>query len=113
MPLRPPYASPAKSSNSVKAVSRNAVLNVFMALVPGARSGGACLYNFMSELHFAGFRIGVYHDGVAGLHLAAEDLQRQRILNQPLDGSLHRPRTVRRVVPLAEKQRLCRGREDI
>src|SRR5271154_546857 len=101
MPLRPPYASPAKSSSSVKAVSKNAVLNVFMALVLGASSGGARLRVFVLEFHFAGFRIGVHHHRIARLHFTIENFQRQRILDQPLDGSLHRPRAISRVISLA------------
>src|ERR1700683_4696243 len=103
IPLRPPYTSPAKSSSRVKAVSRNAVLNTFMALVLGARSGGARLRVFVLEFHFPGFRIGVHDHLVARLHVTIKNFQRQRILDQALDGSLHRPRAVGRIVPLAEQ----------
>src|SRR5277367_1350528 len=109
MPRVPPKAWPMKSNNSVKAVSKNAVLSVFMAFVPGARSGRARLCLLVLELHFAGLRIGVDDDRVARLHLAVEDFQRQRILNQPLNCALHRTSAVRRLVSFTEEQRFRRG----
>src|SRR5690349_22664786 len=44
-------------------------------------------------------------------HLAFQDLQRQRILYEPLDRAPQWPRSVCWVVALAEQQRLSRGRE--
>src|ERR1700729_10188 len=111
MPFRPPNASPIKRSNSVNAVSKNAVLSVFIARSPGARSGGARLCLLLFEFHFTGLRIGVDQDGIACLDLAVENFERQRILNQPLNGALHGARAVRRVVAFAEEQRLRRGRQ--
>src|SRR6202023_53772 len=46
---------------------------------------------------------------IARQHLALQDLQRQGILNEPLDSPPQRPRTICRIVTLAQKQFLRRG----
>src|SRR5215510_9021566 len=48
--------------------------------------------------------VRVDRDAVAVVHLALEQLERERILHQPLDGSLERPRAERRIVALAPEE---------
>src|SRR5579862_8381259 len=109
MPPRPPMAAPAKRRSSVSAVSKNAVLNVFMAFYLCAGSGSARLHFLTTERHLAILRVHVRDDRVAGLDFAFEHLQRERILNEPLDGALHRTRSVGRIVAFAEEQLLGGG----
>ena len=47
--------------------------------------------------------LGAHHDGVALVEVAVEDGQRERVLEEPLDGPLERPRAVGRVVALARR----------
>src|SRR5262249_6023490 len=48
--------------------------------------------------------VRVDRDAVAVVHLALERLERERLLPQPLDRPLERPRTERRVVALASEE---------
>src|ERR1700677_3525597 len=109
-PLRPPKAWPTNSNSRVSAVSRNAVLNTFMMIFSCvAELSGARLYLASCEFHFSGLRVGIHIDSIAGTHLTVENLQRQRILNQPLDNAFHGTRAVGRIVAFAEEQRLSRS----
>src|SRR5436190_6787283 len=56
------------------------------------------------EDHLAGFLVRIDHDVIAVEHLSVEDLQRERILNQLLDGALQRTRSEIRIVALREQQ---------
>ena len=53
----------------------------------------------------------VHRDGVAVGDLALEQLQRERVLDQPLDRALERPRAERRVVAFASEKRPGRVRD--
>jgi hypothetical protein len=55
--------------------------------------------------------LGVGHDCVAVLELALQELERQRVLDQPLDGAPERPRAVDGVVALTREQILGRRRQ--
>src|SRR5271170_1275587 len=114
MPFDPPSASPMNSNSSVNAVSKNAVLSVFILFSLGALqipSGGACLRGLPRKFHLARFRVHIHVHIIAGMHFAIENLHRQRILYQSLDRPLHRPRPVRRVVAFGKEQGLRRGRQ--
>src|SRR5271170_911859 len=114
MPFDPPSASPIKSNSSVNAVSKNAVLSVFILFSLGAgtiESGGACLRGLPRKFHLARLRVHIHVHIIARMHFAIEDLHRQRILYQSLDRALHRPRAVRRVVALGKEQGLRRRRQ--
>src|SRR5579872_56850 len=110
IPPRPPNACPTNNSSSVRAVSKNAVLRVFI-VISLSWLGCAHFRGFTFEFHFAILCVGVHSHLVARLHLAVEDLERQRVLNQPLDRTLHRARSICRVVAFAKQKRLCCGRE--
>src|SRR5271170_6786326 len=114
MPFEPPSASPIKSNSSVNAVSKNAVLSVFILFSLGAgtiESGGACLRGLPRKFHLARLRVHIHVHIIARMHFAIQDFQRQRILYQPLDGPLHRPRTVCRIVTFGKQQSLRRRRQ--
>src|SRR5262245_63677015 len=51
-----------------------------------------------------GVALGVDRDGVAVVQLALQQLERQRVLDEALDGPLERPRPERRIVALASEQ---------
>ena len=53
---------------------------------------------------------GIHQDGVAFREIAGDQFQRQRILDQPLDGALHRTGAVLRVVALRDDPVLGRRR---
>src|SRR5579863_5133024 len=114
-PCEPPSIWPTKSSSSVNAVSRNVVLRVFINVgLPSAahgRSGSACFRPLFNKLHFARLRIRIHAQCIAWLHFAVQKLQRQRVLDQPLNRTLHRPRAVRRIVAFAEEQSFRRRSE--
>src|SRR4029077_14544057 len=50
------------------------------------------------EDHLSLVDVGVNHHMVAMLDLAFQDLQRQRVLDQPLDGALQRASAIRAVI---------------
>ena len=55
--------------------------------------------------------IGVHFYGIAFLEIAVEQLERQRILNQPLDGAPHGPGAVLRIVAFVDDAVLGRRRD--
>ena len=56
------------------------------------------------ELEGAAPRRDVDHDGFPFAEVAVDEFERQRILNQTLDGAPHRPGAVLRVVPLLNQE---------
>src|SRR5579864_414781 len=57
--------------------------------------------------HHLPFRhIGIHHHMIAMQHLAFQDLQRQRVLDQPLDRPLQRTRSIGPVIAFQEQQLL-------
>src|SRR5713226_9765068 len=63
------------------------------------------------ESHRVFLTVAVYAHMISGQHLAFQDLQRQRILNEPLNGSAQRPRPIRRIVAFAQQQLSRRRRQ--
>src|SRR5207253_2186483 len=53
------------------------------------------------EFHFAFLHIRIHDDGIAGKNLTVEELHRQRVLDEPLEGALQGPRAELRVVAFA------------
>jgi phage portal protein BeeE len=66
------------------------------------RSGG--LGRALFEGHFAFLCISVYSEGVAGVDFAVEQLHGERVLDEPLDGALQRPRPEPGTVAFLENQ---------
>src|SRR5712691_3393653 len=56
------------------------------------------------EFHLAGFLVGIHHDVIAVQNLSVQNLQRQRILDQLLNGALERSSAEVGVVSLSEEQ---------
>ncbi len=56
------------------------------------------------EGHGALLHIRIDRERVAGNHFAVEQLHGERVLDEPLDGALQRPRSELRIVALAEEQ---------
>src|SRR5579862_23513 len=100
-PLRPANASPPTSRTPLNRPSSRTVFSVlvpcmaasFLLLSHGDR--GALL-----ETESVFHRVAVHNDGVAGHKIAAQQAQRERVLNQPLDRPPHWPRSVSRIVAL-------------
>src|SRR5260370_6969279 len=63
------------------------------------------------EAHRVFLPFAVYAHMIARQHHALQDLQRQWILNQPLNGSAQRARPVRRIVAFAQQQVSRRRRQ--
>src|SRR5690348_2675854 len=61
--------------------------------------------------HLAFFPVGAHLDGFAGLNLALQDFERQRVLDEALDGALERTRSELRIVAALKEQLACRRRE--
>src|SRR5215831_4112691 len=110
MPPRPPNACPRNKRSSVSAVNRNAVLKVFM-FFPRRPLGGARLCGFPRKCHLCVLCVRLDNNFITRMNLAIEDLQRQRVLDQPLNRPFHRTRTIRRVEAFSEEQRLRSLRE--
>src|SRR5947207_9857473 len=53
------------------------------------------------ERHLTFHQIRVHDDGIAGKNLSVEELHRQRVLDEPLEGALQGPRAELRVVAFA------------
>src|SRR5271154_3172359 len=108
MPCCPPKISPIPNSSKVRAVRRNVVLMAFI-FYSLRRSGGACLRFLACKFHLLALGVCIHHHFVAGANFVIENLERQRILNQPLYGSLHGTRAVFGIVAFAEQQLSRRG----
>src|SRR5208337_1340236 len=65
-----------------------------------------CRCRLALELHLSLLQVTVDLQLLAGTHLAIQDFERQRVLNQALDGALQRARAELRIVTLAEQQLL-------
>ncbi len=63
------------------------------------------------EPHRVFLSIAIYCHMIAREHRALQNLQRQRILNQPLDCPPQRPCSIRGIVTFAEKKLLRCGRQ--
>src|SRR5690349_17404018 len=67
------------------------------------RRGRGLFRRLPLEAHHILLAVAIHNDVVAGKHRAFENLQRQRILDQPLDRAAKRPRPVRWVIALAQE----------
>src|SRR4051812_15083199 len=61
------------------------------------------------ELSAVAVRVDVDHDGLALPEIAVDEPERQRILNQPLNGAAHRTGAVLRVITLGDDDVLSGG----
>ncbi len=65
----------------------------------------------MACLCLASRYVGIHNHMIAMQYFAFQDLQRQGILNQPLDGPFQRTRTISPIIAFQEQQLLGRLRK--
>src|SRR5215472_8046652 len=123
IPLGPPKRLPTNNNTRVRAVSKKAVRRTFIVVSPVAPSAtilsrplilldSRCrgrlfgLARSAPALETHGILAAVAFDAdvIARQHLAFENLEGQRILNQPLNGPSQRPRAEGRIVTFLEQQ---------
>src|SRR5215813_13282946 len=100
IPPSPARAWPPIIRIALSRPSSATVLRVFFVVILLGGGGGSSLLDLslFHELQRAGGWVYVRHYRVSGDEFSAQELHRQRILNQALDGAPHRPCPVGRVV---------------
>src|SRR5262245_29767111 len=114
-PWRPPTACPPTISSPLNSPNKRTVFTAFevvIGIVPPAYVRGPFLYlhrDELAELQRSSAGGGVHNHGIALYKLAGNQLQCQRILNQPLDRPAHRTGSELGIVTLGDQHVLGRG----
>src|SRR6516165_3556503 len=121
IPLGPPKMLPMNNNTRVRAVSKKAVRRTFIVVSPlpakplnsscSGRLFGLALLAYALKAHGILAAVAFDADVIAGQYLALENAQRQRILDQPLNGATQRPRAEGRIVAFLEQQFVGFGRQ--